>query len=142
VGIVAIVLLVIFVAGVAIWLYARYAARRVDPERAPARTGLVANTTWASGAGDDFAGLSESARCDLVFAVAALDDERSNSLLHHALDDPAEPVATAAAHALASSGRLTAVETYLESHPGARADRIAQVLALLDPKEGSWPPPL
>jgi hypothetical protein len=67
----------------------------------------------------------------MIFAVAALDDDASQRLLVHALDDPAEPVALAAAHALVTHGRTEAVETFLATHPGARADRIAATLALL-----------
>ena len=64
--------------------------------------------------------------------VAALDDERSQKLLEHALRDPAEAVSLAAAHVLAGHGRRPVVEAYLAGQPGARADRIAQALALLD----------
>ena len=41
----------------------------------------------------------------MIFAVAALDDDASQHLLEHALGDPAEAVATAAAHALITHGR-------------------------------------
>ncbi len=125
-------LLVILVAAIAIGAYAFLAPRRPEAERVqrPARD-LQVNTDWTHEAGDEFAGLSESARCDLVFAVALLEDERSQKLLQHALTDPAEPVALAAAHALATSGRRTVVERYLSEHPGERADRIAGTLALL-----------
>lgn len=98
-----------------------------EPERAP----LAAQTGWTSAAGEEFAGLSEAARCDMIFAVAALDDDASQRLLEHALGDPAEPVAIAAAHALATHGRTDAVERFLAANPGGRADRIAATLALL-----------
>jgi hypothetical protein len=68
----------------------------------------------------------------MVFAVAALDDDRSQRLLEHALNDPAEAVALAAAHVLISSGRQSVVHTFLAENPGRRADRIAQTLSLLD----------
>ncbi|MGB6985051.1 MAG: hypothetical protein WBD74_03645 [Candidatus Aquilonibacter sp.] len=125
--------LLVLVAGMLIGLYAWRAPRRVAAART-AREGvpLQATTAWTNEAGAEFAGLSEAARCDLVFAVAALDDERSQKLLEYALNDPAEAVSLAAAHALAGHGRQGLVDAYLASHPGARADRIAQALALLD----------
>jgi hypothetical protein len=133
VSFVIIVLVVVLIVGAALGVYAMVAPRRERAARV-AREGppLQATTDWTNEAGDEFAGLSESARCDLVFAVAALDDERSQRLLEHALDDPAEPVALAAAHALVGSGRQAVVERYLVDHPGLRADRMTQTLALLD----------
>lgn len=128
-----IVVVLVIVAAAAVGLYAYMAPRRAERARVQ-RSGepLHATTDWTSGAGDEFAGLSESARCDLVFAVAALEDERSQHLLEHALSDPAEPVALAAAHVLISSGRSSVVKQFLDDHPGLRADRIAQTLSLLD----------
>ncbi len=105
----------------------RRKAERVRADRPP----LAAQTGWTSAAGAEFAGLSEAARCDMIFAVAALDDDASRRLLEHALADPAEPVALAAAHALATHGRTDAVDAFLAANPGARADRIAATLALL-----------
>ena len=102
---------------------------------------MQATTAWTHEAGDEFAGLSESARCDMIFAVAALDDERSQNLLEHALNDPAEAVALAAAHALVSNGRAALVQSFLETCADQRAERIGQALSLLDSKEGSWPQP-
>ena len=132
-SLIAVAAMLVLVAGVLLGLYAWLAPRRAAAA-AVAREGLPlqATTAWTNEAGEEFAGLSEAARCDLVFAVAALDDERSQRLLEHALNDPAEAVSLAAAHALAGHGRRTVVELYLASHPGARADRIAQALALLD----------
>ena len=126
-------ILLVVVAGLAIGVYAFLAPRRAERERV-LRAGppLQATTAWTNEAGDEFAGLSESARCDMIFAVGALDDERSEHLLEHALNDPAEAVALAAAHVLISSGRRSSVQTFLENHPGQRADRIAQTLSLLD----------
>ncbi len=125
--------LLALIAGILLAVYAWRAPRRLAQAQL-AREGapLQATTAWTNEAGEEFAGLSEAARCDLVFAVAALDDERSKHLLEHALNDPAEPVSLAAAHALAGHGRRGFVDAYLASHPGARADRIAQALALLD----------
>lgn len=127
-----IVVVVIFLIGVGLGIYAWLAPRRApnvvpDPPEVP----LQATTEWTHEAGNEFAQLSESARCDLVFAVAAFDDERSERLLQHALSDPAEAVATAAAHVLATTGRRATVEAYLSTHPGERAARIDDVLALL-----------
>lgn len=125
--------LLILVAGILIALYAWMAPRRVsEPKVARNGVPLQATTAWTNEAGEEFAGLSEAARCDLVFAVAALDDERSQKLLEYALNDPAEAVSLAAAHALAGHGRRPVVDAYLKSHPGPRADRIAQALALLN----------
>jgi hypothetical protein len=126
------IIVAVLVLGVAVAAYAIFAPRRKavhvpEPQRRP----LTAPTGWTRDAGDEFAGLSEPARCDMIFAVAALDDERSLALLEHALADPAEPVAIAAAHALATHGRTDAVERFLSANPGERADRIAATLALL-----------
>ena len=132
---VLVALIVAVVLGGAVALYAWLAPRRTAAGRAPAapaRPPLRTDTAWTSAAGDEFAGLTESARCDMIFAVAALDDERSQRLLEHALDDPSEAVSIVAAHALHTRGRNDRVEAYLSSHPGERADRIAQTLALLD----------
>jgi len=133
VSLIAVSALLALVAGILLGVYAWLAPRRLAQARR-AREGapLQATTAWTNEAGEEFGGLSEAARCDLVFAVAALDDERSQKLLEHALRDPAETVALAAAHALAGHGRRPLVEAYLASQPGARADRIAQALALLD----------
>jgi hypothetical protein len=132
-SLIAVSALLVLIAGILIGLYAWMAPRRAAEARA-ARNGapLQATTAWTNEAGAEFAGLSEAARCDLVFAVAALDDERSQKLLEYALNDPAEAVSLAAAHALAGHGRREVVDAYLAGHPGTRADRIAQALALLD----------
>ncbi len=129
-----VVLAAIFLAGVLIGLYAWMAPRRVaiEPEPPPSAQPFKPNLSWTTEAGDEFAGLTESARCDLIFAVADLRDERSEQLLVHALDDPSDAVALAAAHALARRGETAAVNDYAERHPGERADRIVATLALLD----------
>jgi len=122
----------VVVIAVLVGAYAVFAPRRkAEHVRDPQRSTLSAQTGWTSAAGDEFAGLSESARCDMIFAVAALDDDASRGLLEHALADPAEPVAIAAAHALATHGRTVVVERFLAANPGERADRIAATLALL-----------
>src|SRR5208283_4536560 len=62
-------------AGILIGLYAWLAPRRVtSPKITRDGAPLQATTAWTNGAGEEFAGLSEAARCDLVFAVAALED--------------------------------------------------------------------
>ena len=128
-----IAVILIIVAGIAIGVYAWMAPRRAERVRVQRpEEPLKGTTDWTNEAGDEFAGLSESARCDLIFAVAALDDERSQHLLEHALNDPAEAVSLAAAHVLISSGRRNTVESFLSVNPGRRADRIAQTLSLLD----------
>ncbi len=132
---ITIAIAVLFVLGIALGVYAVIAPRRTaegptlldEVERDP----LQATTDWTNEAGQEFAGLSESARCDLVFAVAALRDDRSHHLLEFALRDPNEAVALAAAHALAGSGRAPAVERFLAQHPGERAERIVSTLSLL-----------
>lgn len=130
---IAMVLGAVLLAGILIGAYAFFAPARATAERANREsTALEATTGWTSDVGEEFAGLSEAARCDLIFEVAAFDDERSQQLLEHALNDPAEAVALAAAHALASSGRSSVLEAFLAQHPGARAQRLAQTLALLD----------
>ncbi len=126
---------VLFLLGSALGIYAIIAPRpaiaeptlldRVDPEP------IHATTDWTNEAGQEFAGLSESARCDLVFAVGALSDDRSTHLLEFALADPNEAVALAAAHVLAGSGRATTVERFLAQHPGDRAVRMVSTLSLL-----------
>jgi hypothetical protein len=92
---------------------------------------LPATASWTNEAGHEFAELSEAERCDLIFAVAALEDSTSHRLLERALDDPSEPVALAAASALARLGQRATVEHYLAARPGERATRIAQTLELL-----------
>lgn len=74
--------------------------------------------------------LSEAQRCDFVFALAALDDASSLRLLERALDDPCEPVALAAARALAAAGNGAILQRFLD-RAGPRAQRIAESLELL-----------
>jgi hypothetical protein len=95
------------------------------------RRRLGRRAAWTSAAGAEFARISEAARCDLVFAVASLDDERSLRMLEGALDDPSETVALAAAHALNGRECGALVAHYLAAHRGERARRIAATLELL-----------
>jgi HEAT repeat protein len=130
------ILILIFVAGVAVGLYAWLAPRPAPVEKrasAPEpRERWTTTTDWTTQAGEEFAGLSESARCDLIFAVADLQDARSQQLLLHALDDPSEAVVLAAAHALARRGQGAVVQEYAQEHPGERAERIVRTLALME----------
>jgi hypothetical protein len=128
------ILAAVFVAGVILGAYALLAPRAAAREK-PARAPLepwTASTDWTKEAGDEFAGLSESARCDLIFAVSDLRDERSQRLLTHALDDPSDAVALAAAHALIRRGDSQALGEYAQRHPGERSERLARTLELLD----------
>ena len=133
---IAIVLIVAFAIGAALGIYALVAPRkaRVERERTePPREDLHVDTRFNAATQAEFGSLSEAARCDMIFAVSALDDERSAQLLEHALDDPSETVALAAARALKERGRSEAVDAYLARHPGERAERIAHTLSLLAP---------
>lgn len=125
------------VIGALIGIFALLAPRRRVTERerveAKPREDIHVDTAWNQGTEADFGSLPEAARCDMIFAVSALDDERSAQLLEHALGDPSETVALAAARALKERGRSDAVDEYLAAHPGERADRIAHTLSLLAP---------
>jgi HEAT repeat protein len=135
-----VVLVVAFVAGVGLGLYAWLAPRAVPVKRdltapkppQPQPERWTATTDWTAQAGAEFAGLSESARCDMVFAAADLQDERSQQLLLHALDDSSDAVVLAAAHVLARRGQSGIVQQYAQEHPGERAERIVQTLALME----------
>jgi hypothetical protein len=128
------VLALAFIAGAAVGFYALLAPRaaKVESQPAPPLEPWTASTDWTTEAGAEFAGLSESARCDLIFAVANLDDESSERLLLHALDDPSDAVALAAAHALVRRGNAGALEAYAQRHPGERSERLARTLELLN----------
>ena len=132
---IAIVLGLVLLAGIGTGVYAVIAPRHRSNEPTlidkMVAEPLQATTDWTHEAGDEFAGLSESARCDLIFAVAALEDDRSHRLLEHALNDPAEAVSMAAAHALATTGRASELQKYLERNPGPRSERISETLSLL-----------
>ncbi|HLI94927.1 MAG TPA: hypothetical protein VKT72_02450 [Candidatus Baltobacteraceae bacterium] len=127
-------LALLFIVGVSLGVYALRAPRKVavDEGPLPPLEPWTASTDWTKEAGAEFAGLSESARCDLIFAVAELEDERSQQLLAHALDDPSDAVALAAAHALMRRGDTPVVEAYAGRHPGERSQRLARTLELLN----------
>lgn len=103
-------------------------ARRTRPARAPVP---AQRPQWTDAAGSEFGTLSDAQRCDLVFAIGALDDATSLAALEGALADPCDAVALAAAHALAARGRADSVQHYFAGHPGERSSRIAATLALL-----------
>jgi hypothetical protein len=125
------VTLLLVLVGVAVLVAAALATVGLRNSR---RTQRACDADWTDGVGSEFSGLSEPARCDLVFALGALYGRRSQDLLERALDDPSEPVALAAAHALMRRGSLARVEAHLAARPGERANRLASTLALLTPQ--------
>ncbi|HKE35967.1 MAG TPA: hypothetical protein VKB39_00955 [Candidatus Baltobacteraceae bacterium] len=131
------IVIVALVVGALIGIFALLAPRRSAKERERVETkpreDLRVDTAWNDATEADFGSLPEAARCDMIFAVSALDDDRSAQLLEHALDDPSETVALAAARALKERGRSDAVDEYLARNPGERAERIAHTLSLLAP---------
>lgn len=128
-----IVLLIIIAIAVCVGLYAWLSPERkaIELPEPPPNEPWKPDTAWTAQAGDEFATLSEAARCDLVFAVADLHDERADGLLEHALDDPSEAVALAAAHVLEKRGASDRVRAHVKRHPGERAERIEETLSLL-----------
>lgn len=124
----AVVVAAVVLIGAAVAVFALQARRkRAAPASAPP-------ADWTHAAGREFAGLSESARCELIFAIAALDDQRSLDVLAEALGDPSEAVVLAAAHTLTSRGCAATVDAYFAAHPDKRNARIAATLALLTPE--------
>lgn len=87
---------------------------------------------WLAPVGEDFTALSEAERCDLIFAVAALEDDKSEALLAGALGDPSEGVALAAAHALARRGGLETLERHLAQCASERARSLRLLVEILD----------
>ena len=87
---------------------------------------------WTDAAGDEFTRLSDAERCDLVFAVAALDDDASRQLLIRALDDPSDAVALAAARGLARQGEREALERYLSACSQERARALRLLVEILN----------
>lgn len=129
-----IILLAIVAVAVCVGVYAWLSPSRESVEDEPLQQPVSIwepDSAWTAEAGEEFATLSEAARCDLVFAVADLHDERAEGLLLHALDDPSETVALAAAHILEKRGAAERVRAHVKRHPGARAQKIEETLALL-----------
>jgi hypothetical protein len=122
---------IVAIVAVAVAFVALVAILTMRASRRPARVPEPPAAGWTHAAGDDFTDLPEAARCDMVFAMAALDDDASRSVLERALDDPSETVALAAAHALANRGQGVLLERHFAANPGERATRIAETLALL-----------
>lgn len=87
---------------------------------------------WLSPVGEDFTALSEAERCDLIFALDALVDDSSETLLARALGDPSETVALAAAHALARRGGLEMLERHLTECASERARSLRLLVEILD----------
>lgn len=134
-GPVAIALIAAFAIGVVLGIYALFAPRRKAERESveAARKDLRVDTGFNETTEIEFGSLPEAARCDMIFAASSLDDERSAHLLEHALNDPSETVALAAARALKERGHSDAVDAYLARNPGERAERIAHTLSLLAP---------
>jgi hypothetical protein len=63
--------------------------------------------------------------------TAQAGDERAEGLLLHALDDPSETVALAAAHILEKRGAADRVRARVKRYPGPRAQKIEETLELL-----------
>ena len=125
---------VVFLGGLVFGAYVLFAAKPSAPVPAPAPPAppeFERDETWTLQAGEEFAGLTESARCDLVFAAGDLDDERSREMLAHALSDTSDAVALAAAHALERRGEAETIAAFTQAHPGARAQQILDTLALM-----------
>jgi len=88
--------------------------------------------TWVTPVGEDFGTLSEAERCDLIFAIAALEDDTSEALLARALGDASEGVALAAAHALARRGGVETLERHLTHCASERARSLRLLVEILD----------
>ncbi len=132
-AVLTIVLAAVFIVGAAIGAYALFAPRREPAHREPTLVEeLARDEAWPSEVVEEFERLNEAARCEMIFAAASIDDERSRRLLEFALDDPAEAVALAAAHALATRGRGDLVAQYAQREPSERARRLVETLAFLE----------
>ena len=132
------VLIALLIIGIALGAYALFAPHRAKPVPADAANSDVetnANGVSNAHAFPDppsaLAGLSEAERCEVVFAMATLDDDESREHVRTALNDPSETVALAAAHALASSGHIAAVNAYAQANPGPRSQKLLDTIALL-----------
>lgn len=127
-------LVLVAILGIVLIVVARF-ARRPAPLTLPVR---IDATPVGDGSGFDresaveFDGMPEDARCEMLFSVALLDNERSRKLLEHALSDKSRTVALAAARGLISAGRGIDVTAYIEQHPGTHSDELASALQLFD----------
>lgn len=132
-----IVLLAAFAVGLAGLAYAAFAPKRVPEEAlaaapAPATpAGVTGASSWTDSALREFDALGDAARCDFVFAVGALPDERTRRILLHALDDRSEAVALAAAHVLARAGALDDVRRAVAHQDPARREALMQLLSVI-----------
>jgi hypothetical protein len=100
--------------------------------RAPIYALPAAPASWPAPVGEEFTALSEAERCDLIFAVAALEDDNAETLLARALQDPSEGVALAAAHALTRRGGLETLERHLTHCASERARSLRLLVEILD----------
>lgn len=134
---VVIFIAVLFAIGVILGAYAFFApkakedasaALRDEPPRDPA---AASERSWTDEAAGEFAGLNESARCDFIFAIGALEDPGAHRLLLDALGDPSPAVALAAAHVLARGGQMAEVRAYAEKHAGERSAELLQLLSIM-----------
>jgi hypothetical protein len=123
VALLVVALLVVAAIGTAIVLRGR---------RAPVYALPPPAANWVPPVGEDFGVLSEAERCDLIFAVAALEDDTSEALLGRALGDPSEGVALAAAHALARRGGLETLERHLTQCASERAHTLRLLVEILN----------
>jgi len=123
--------LVLLVGGIVLIAYVLLARRRTRVHGALALADPAERPTWTRQAGEGLGELSESARCDLVFAVGELDDDRSRRMLVHALADPSSAVSLAAAHALARQGHIDQVQAYAASARAERSKELLELLALI-----------
>jgi hypothetical protein len=127
VGIIAVAVAI----GIVFAVIATMRKRPPSPAPAIASTPPGHSASWTASEGDDFAALTEAARCELIFALQDLPGDERTATLRAALDDPSEIVALAAATALAARGERAFVEGYFAEHPGARSQRIGNDLSLL-----------
>ncbi|MHB8592178.1 MAG: hypothetical protein ACYDBO_09305 [Vulcanimicrobiaceae bacterium] len=124
----------LFAVGAAAGAYAAFAPRppRAEGSQPDLEPALEMEPVPIAGRFGEFDALAESARCDLIFSMGAIDDEASRSLLLHALDDPSEAVALAAARAFARAGSIGEVHRYASERPGHRTHALLQTLAMLE----------
>lgn len=123
-------LAVIFVAGLAAGAYAIFAPKKI-PAPVPVPVPAAAPEAAIAAPQAEFDSLGDSARCDFIFGIGVLEDERTRSLLFHALDDRSEAVALAAAHVLARSGSIDEVRRHVATQDPSRRDALMQLLSVM-----------